>query len=160
MVHTRSQLVDGQNCPENVDRLNIEVENQNQNLDPIQAVDASNQELVGPFNNNAKIGASYTPIVGRTQSSPYDENYGADIGPVNALKELIRVKLENQVLMELYKEQVAGNGRKAAMVVVPERSHVSYTKDEASQSSPYLEKGKEKVDEIRTNKSEGDHGRH
>lgn len=101
MVHTRSQLVDRHNPLENVDPP-TNSQNPLLNHNPIDVL------------QQREICISHTPSVGiRTHFSLFGENYGNELSPANAVKELLKVKQENQVLMELYREQVAANGVKA-----------------------------------------------
>lgn len=71
----------------------------------------------------------------------------------------MKVKLENQILMKLYKEQVATNGLKTLLTIIPEKSHASYTKEEVNESTIHSDKGKIKVDESKNDLPRNDRDR-
>lgn len=140
IVHTKNQLTDNQNSLENIDPV-TNTENNDQNptaLNPTKVHHLSN------------TGVGHTPSTGtHTYSSPFNENYDAEISPVSPLKELIRVKLENQVLMELYKEQETANGLKALITIIlkksnPKKSYASHTKKEVNESTARINKREKK----------------
>lgn len=99
----------------------IDNQNPSENLDPPTNTEnlSLNHESMNTCQQcDAWVG--HTPSAGtHTHFSPFDENYGTEISPANALKELMRVKLENQVLIELFEEQVAANGLKVPAAIIP-----------------------------------------
>lgn len=136
MVRTCGQLIDCQNLPKNIKPITTNVENNDQN----PPLSSHNQKIY------RDTGVGHTPSTGtHTHLSPFDEKYSAEISPANALKELMRVILENQILMELYKEQVAANGLKAPLTIIPEKSHASHTKENVSESIAQLINGRERL---------------
>ena len=86
-------------------------------------------------------------------TSPYDTNYGdKEVSSHSELKELTSLRLENEVLMEMLKEQIAtNNGWQPLRVGLLKRPHVSFTREEIVpdvNESTSQDKGKRKVAKV------------
>ena len=66
----------------------------------------------------------------RTHMTPIDSNYPSEGMSVESEKEIIRLRMEKKILMQMLKEQMVNNGRVALKGTGPERSHVCSTREE------------------------------
>ena len=120
MVQTRSQLV-GDN-PENIIPLIHGVHNENDN----QAGGFSGERHAG--GNQTGYGQGHSRAE-PTHFTPIDSNYPNGGVSVESEKELIRLRMEKEVLLQMLKEQMANNGPVVVKGTRPEQSHVCSTKE-------------------------------
>jgi len=118
MVQTRSQQIGDNLDPENIIPL-------------IQPNDITNPARGLALGQHAGVTMPWGAVHSRTHTTtPVDSNYPSKETSFETERELARLRLERELLIEMLKEHIAGTGRQTVKSSQLEGSHICSTKEE------------------------------